>query len=122
MIRRLVLAVCLALCGTGCMTERHGVPPDGELGVWRIGVTTRRDVVAQWGNPDFVKGDSWVWWTVGAIGGKLRLSYMMLGVTLSNSQRSFSGCRLTFSKDGTLSSIEGYETLPGGGKWSLWPW
>lgn len=120
MIRRLVLSICLVLCGAGCVSERHGVPQESDA--WRIGVTTRRDVVAQWGNPDFVKGDSWVWWTADAIGGKLRMSYMMLGVTVSNSQRSFRGYRLTFSKDGTLSSIEGYETLPGGGKWSLWPW
>ena len=120
MMRVAFLVLCLVLCGAGCVSERRGTPKPTP--VWRIGVTTPRDVVAQWGNPDFVKGDSWVWWDVDAIGGKFRASYMMLGVTISNSQRSFSGYRLTFSPDGTLASIEGYETLPGGGKWSLWPW
>ena len=115
-----VLAFCLALCGTGCISERSGMPKPPPA--WRIGVTTPRDVVAQWGNPDFVKGDSWIWWDVDAIGGKFRASYMMLGVTIANSRRSFSGYRLTFSANGTLSTIEGFETLPGGGKWSLWPW
>ena len=120
MIRSLILAACLVLCGAGCVSERRGTQK--EAPVWRIGVTTPRDVVAQWGNPDFVKGDSWVWWDVDAIGGKVRASYMMMGVTISNLQRSFSGYRLTFSSDGTLASMEGYETLPGGGKWSLLPW
>lgn len=120
MIRSLLLAACLVLCGAGCVSERRGTQK--EALVWRIGVTTPRDVVAQWGNPDFVKGDSWVWWDVDAIGGKFRASYLMMGVTISNLQRSFSGYRLTFSSDGTLASMEGYETLPGGGKWSLLPW
>lgn len=120
MIRILFLTACLVLLGTGCISERRGTPK--EAPVWRVGVTTRRDVVARWGNPDFVKGDSWVWWDVDAIGGKVRASYMMMGVTISNLQRSFSGYRLTFSSDGTLASMEGYETLPGGGKWSLMPW
>ena len=120
MIRSLILVACLVLCGAGCVSERRGTQK--EAPVWRIGVTTPRDVVAQWGNPDFVKGDSWVWWDVDAIGGKFRASYLMMGVTISNLQRSFSGYRLTFSSDGTLASMEGYETLPGGGKWSLLPW
>ena len=120
MIRLLFLALCLVGCGAGCISERRGMPK--EAPAWRIGVTTPRDVVAEWGNPDFVKGNAWVWWDVDAIGGKFRASYMMLGVTVSNLRRSFSGYRLTFSQNGTLSSIEGYETLPGGGKWSLWPW
>ena len=120
MIRFLFLLTGLLLFGTGCVSERRGTPK--EAPVWRVGVTTRRDVVAQWGNPDFVKGDSWVWWDVDAIGGKFRASYMMLGVTISNVRRSFSGYRLTFSPDGTLSSIEGYETMPGGGQWSVIPW
>ena len=120
MIRLLFLAAGLLLCGTGCISERRGMPK--ETPSWRIGVTTPRDVVAQWGNPDFVKGDSWVWWDVDSIGGKFRASYMMIGVTISNARRSFSGYRLTFSSAGTLTSVEGFETLPGGGKWSLLPW
>lgn len=120
MIRFLAFAACLAVCGTGCVSERHGTPK--ETPAWRVGVTTPRDVVAQWGNPDFIKGDSWVWWDVEAIGGRFRASYMMLGVTISNLQRSFSGYRLTFSPDGTLSTLEGFETVPGGGKWSVIPW
>lgn len=120
MIRLLLLLTFAVLSATGCVSERRGTPKENPA--WRIGVTTRRDVVAQWGNPDFVKGDSWVWWDVDAIGGKFRAAYMLLGVTISNSRRSFSGYRLTFSPDGTLVSVEGYETVPGGGEWSLWPW
>ena len=120
MIRLVCLALCLLACASGCITERQGT--EKETPPWRVGVTKPRDVVAVWGNPDFVQGDSWVWWDVNAIGGKFRASYMMLGVTFSNSQRSFRGYRLTFSPNGTLSAIEGYETLPGGGKWAVIPW
>ena len=120
MIRFLLGALCLLACASGCISEQQGSEKDAPP--WRIGVTKPRDVVAVWGNPDFVQGESWVWWDVSAIGGKFRASYMMLGFTFSNSQRFFSGYRLTFSSDGTLSSIEGYETIPGGGKWSVIPW
>lgn len=120
MIRLACLALCLLVGASGCISEQQG--SEKETPSWRVGVTKPRDVVAIWGNPDFVQGESWVWWDVNAIGGKFRASYMMLGFTFSNSQRSFSGYRLTFSPDGTLSSIEGYETIPGGGKWSVIPW
>ena len=120
MIRFLLGALCLLTCASGCISEQQGSEKDAPS--WRIGVTKPRDVVAVWGNPDFVQGESWVWWDVNAIGGKVRASYMMLGLTISNSQRFFSGYRLTFSSGGTLSSIEGYETIPGGGKWSVIPW
>ena len=120
MIRFLFVMACLLVCASGCISEQQG--SEKEALPWRVGVTKPRDVVAVWGNPDFVQGDSWVWWDVTAIGGKVRASYMMLGFTFSNSQRSFSGYRLTFSPDGTLSSMEGYETIPGGGKWSVIPW
>lgn len=120
MIRTACLALCLFACAAGCISEQRGT--EKETPPWRVGVTRPRDVVAAWGNPDFVQGDSWVWWDVSAIGGKFRASYMMLGVTVSNVQRSFSGYRLTFSSDGLLKTVEAYETLPGGGKWSLSPW
>lgn len=114
-----LIGLCLIL-GAGCISERHGTQK--ETPTWQIGKTTPKDVVAQWGNPDFIKGNSWIWWDVDAIGGKFRASYMTLGVTISNMRKSFSGYRLTFSPAGTLSTIEGFETLPGGGKWSVLPW
>ena len=120
MIKFHFAVLCLLACASGCISEQQG--SEKEVPLWRVGVTKPRDVVAVWGNPDFVQGDSWVWWDVEAIGGKVRASYMMLGLTFSNSRRFFRGYRLTFSSGGTLSSIEGYETILGGGKWSVIPW
>lgn len=117
-MRRLPLILAALILG-GCISERRGSV--AEEPVWRIGRTTAREVVAEWGNPDFVFGDTWVWWNSEAIGGKLRAAYMQVGVTVANSRRGIREYRLTFGPDGKLRSVDTSESMPGGPQWSLLP-
>ena len=124
MMRGLFPFLIAGLLSAGCITERQGgVEAQTEEATFalRIGRTTVRDVVARWGNPDFVQGETWVWWNVRSIGGKLRASYMGLGLTTSNLRRGLSEYRLTFAPDGKLANVESTETLPGGPQWALFP-
>ena len=124
MRRGLLLYLLSALLSAGCITERQGgVETQAEEAAFalRIGRTTARDVVAHWGNPDFVLGETWVWWNVRSVGGKLRAAYWGLGLTTANLRRGLSEYRLTFAPDGKLAKVESTETLPGGPRWSLLP-
>ncbi len=122
--RRGTLALLLLAAGglglSGCIYGRSGVervePP------FQTGVTTRRDVVAEWGNPDAVFGETWVWRNREVIGGKLRASFMMIGATVSNLSRSVFEYRLAFGPDGRLKSLQAVEHFPGGDSWSINPW
>jgi hypothetical protein len=89
---------------------------------WRTGVTTRRDVVAAWGNPHKIAGDVWIWQEWISKGGKVKASYYSVGVTISNAAVSVREHRLTFGADGRLRKREISESVPGGAAWSLWPW
>lgn len=124
MRRGLSLALASALLSAGCITERQGgakAHAEAAAFALQVGQTTARDVVSHWGNPDFVMGETWVWWNVRSIGGKLRAAYMGLGATTSNLRRGMVEYRLTFGPDGRLAKVESTETLPGGPKWSLIP-
>lgn len=103
----------------GCVSSSQGIAH--EAPAWKVGETTRRQVVAAWGNPDFVAGDDWVWWNVESIGGKLRIAYMGVGLTVANSRRDLRECRLRFDEKGALAAMELTETMPGGPKWSVLP-
>ena len=120
MRRAFFFLVAAVLFACGCVSERRGGVKD-DVAPWRIGVTRMRDVVAAWGNPDFVQGDLWVWWNSDSLGGKFRAAYMQIGVTVSNAQRSMREYRLRFGPDGTLASIDAVESIPGGARWSLNP-
>ena len=89
---------------------------------WQTGVTTRRDVVAVWGNPHKISGDVWIWQEWISNGGKVKASYYMVGMTISNAAVSVREHRLTFGEDDRLKGWEISESVPGGSKWSLWPW
>ena len=43
---------------------------------WRTGVTTRRDVVATWGNPQKTSGDVWICHERTPKGGKVKAFYV----------------------------------------------
>ena len=113
----------LALLFAGCISERRGgvAAPEEAVFLWRVGRTTAREVVSHWGNPDFVMGDTWVWWNVDSLGGKLKVSWWQMGVTVANSRKSIREYHLTFGPDGRLAAIESVESLPGGPQWSLDP-
>lgn len=118
-MKRLVLMMFAALLLCGCVSSRRGVAR--ERPSWTVGRTTARDVVARWGNPDFIHGDEWVWWNVQSIGGKFRVAYMGVGFTVSNSRRDMCECRLRFDASGRLAEMSVTETQPGGAQWSLCP-
>jgi len=118
-MRMSVLGAFAALLLCGCISSRQGVVR--EVPSWKVGETTLREVVEAWGNPDFVTDEEWVWWNVESIGGKLRIAYMGVGATASNSRRDMRECRLRFGRDGKLASMELTETLPGGAKWAILP-
>lgn len=104
----------------GCITKDSGRTDAGD--VWRQGVTTRRDVVACWGNPDRIAGNTWIWKGSRLVGGRVRAAYMLVGVTVSNSEISTCDVCLTFDRKGLLVSAEAGESVSGGPRWSLIPW
>jgi len=122
-MKAFAVTLCATLLFAGCISERRGSVQDdaGQSVPWQVGQTTPRDVVALWGNPDFVIGETWVWWNIDALGGKFRAAYMGVGVTVSNLRQGMSEYRLTFGADGKLKSLSAQQTLPGGPSWSVNP-
>lgn len=110
----------LAMVGVGCVTRHSGIPK-GES-AWQTGVTTRLDVVRQWGNPYRMKGDTWVWRDWNLLGSKVKAAYMMLGITISNSRVSTREHHLTFDTAGVLRKQDVIDSVPSGVSWSPWPW
>ena len=121
-VSRFVLGLLLAAAFTGCISNRGGVEKDEEGGPWKIGETSRRDVVAQWGAPDAVLDDVWIWRTRQTGGGKLKASFMMIGATVKNLGTSILEYRLEFDKNSRLSSFTTVDYAPGVSDWSLNPW
>ena len=124
MTRTCVLPLLFALAVSGCIHHRTGMIEStaSQSMEWRTGVTTRRDVVAAWGNPHKTSGDVWIWQEWTSNGGKVKASYYSIGVTISNAAVSVREHRLTFGADGRLKEWEISESVPGGADWSLWPW
>lgn len=124
MTRTCVLPLLFALAVSGCIHHRTGMIEStaSQNMEWCTGVTTRRDVVAAWGNPHKMAGDVWIWQEWISKGGKVKASYYSVGVTISNAAVSVREHRLTFGADGRLRKREISESVPGGAAWSLWPW
>ena len=124
MTRTCVLPLLFALAVSGCIHHRTGMIEStaSRNMEWRTGVTTRRDVVAAWGNPHKIAGDVWIWQEWISKGGKVKASYYSVGVTISNAAVSVREHRLTFGVDGRLRKREISESVPGGAAWSIWPW
>ena len=108
-----------ALALAGCVYHRSGAP-EGEYRP-EAGVSTRREVVEHWGNPDKIKGETWSWKAVESLGGKVKASYMALGVTVSNINQTGMENRITFDEKGVVRKVEKVENVPGGTSWSIWP-
>ena len=124
MMRIFVLPFLFLFAASGCIHHRTGMPESAtsQNRNWQTGVTTRRDVVAVWGNPHKISGDVWIWQEWISNGGKVKASYYMIGMTISNAAVSVREHRLTFGEDGRLKGWEISESIPGGSKWSLLPW
>lgn len=124
MTRASILSFLFAFAVSGCIHHRTGMTESSvsQNVEWRTGVTTRRDVVAMWGNPHKTSGDVWIWQEWTSKGGKVKASYYSIGVTISNAAVSIREHRLTFGADGRLREWEVSESVPGGAQWSLWPW
>ena len=124
MMRVVIMLFLFMFAASGCIHHRTGMPESAtsQNRKWQTGVTTRRDVVAEWGNPHKISGDVWIWQEWISNGGKVKASYYMIGMTISNAAVSVREHRLTFGEDGRLKTWEISESVPGGSKWSLWPW
>ena len=120
-VSRFVLGLLIAVAFTGCISNRGGVKME-ESPAWKIGETSRRDVVSQWGAPDAVLNDVWIWRTRRTGGGKLKASFMMIGATVKNLGTSILEFRLRFDENSRLSSFETVDYSPGVSDWSLNPW
>lgn len=120
-MRLLPILLLAGLGFGGCISNVSGIEADEEDVPWKAGVTTRKDVVSQWGNPDAIRGRTWVWDGARAIGGKFKVGYMMIGFTLSNVEASKVSCELTFGDDGRLVGkriVDAVATRP---EWSVDP-
>ena len=111
------LAVLLSLAG--CVSSKTGVERTSDW--WTLNKTTRRDVVAAWGNPDAVLDGVWIWRSRTSAGGKLKASFMMIGATVENSVRSVREHRLRFHPNGTLADEQVVDYTPGQDEWSINP-
>lgn len=85
------------------------------------GKTTRRDMVAAWGNPDATSGNVWSWKDWRVLGGKVKLGYMGVGFTVSNTEMAHCEYQLTFDESGVLRSWELLAALPNGPQWNILP-
>ena len=119
---RFIILSALAL--SGCIHHRSGMPISSVIddAGWTKGVTTQRDVVEKWGNPHRTSGNTWIWREWISNGGKIKASYYMIGITVSNAAVSFRDHRLEFDHDGTLAEWETSESVSDGAQWSIWPW
>ena len=124
MMRVVIMLFLLMFAASGCIHHHTGMPESetSQNRNWQTGVTTRREVVSAWGNPHKISGDVWIWQEWISNGGKVKASYYMIGMTISNAAVSVREHRLTFGEDGRVKGWEISESGPGGSKWSLWPW
>ena len=112
----LVLSI-LAL--SGCIHHRSGIA--GKKPEWTVGNTTRREVVAKWGNPDHIRKSEWVWKDSSLIGGKFKAGYMGIGFTVGNTISGKREWRLDFDERGILRRQTLVNPLPETTMWSVNP-
>ena len=114
----LLVAVACALFA-GCIAKNAAV----DLAQIELveGKTTRRDVVAAWGNPDAIHDNVWSWKDWRVLGGKVKLGYMGVGFTVSNTEMAHYEYQLTFDETGVLRSWKLLAALPDGPQWNILP-
>ena len=115
-----VFFAVLAFLFSGCIYSHSGIDTERK-NTWQVGVTTRRDVVAAWGNPDSIQGDEWIWKETKLLGGKVKGGYMGISATFGNTSSVVHEHRLIFDGGGRLLRQEFVESVPGGVHWSLIP-
>ncbi len=123
-MKSLLSALLLLACAlSGCISLREGLDDEtSSKPGFRIGHTTRRDVVSAWGNPSGISKDEWSWTSKKTIGGQFRLSYSFIGFTLANEASATRSHHLTFDANGVLTKIRTSSSLPQGPTYSLFPW
>lgn len=120
--QRVASAILLAaLVSSGCVSRRAGGAA-GDAPAWKTGVTSKRDIVAAWGNPDRIDGKTHVWREREHLGGKVKASFYGVGLTVSRMNVSSREHRIEFDADGKMRSFETVHSVPGGPSWSLIPW
>lgn len=120
-MKRLVVPLLLVslLLACGCVVKDAGIA--GQAREWRVGRTTPREVVAEWGNPDKIQENTWIWKSLRSNGGKFKLGYHGVGITLSNTRTATREYQLEFDENGRLKSSQTVDSVPDGADWSAWP-
>ena len=118
--RLLAVSGALLAASCGCISRRSAGTEDGSPFV--CGRSTRAEVLAQWGNPDDIRGDTWVWKGWRSLGGKFKVGYWGVNFTLANSRKVTVEHRLTFDRAGVLASREDVRSLTDPLRWWPFPW
>lgn len=112
--------VLVCMVAFGCISKRSGGAAFNE-GKWSEGVTTRRDVVSRWGNPDAMRDDVWIWREIRHLGGKVKASYYGIGIIVSKMNVAVYEHHLRFDESGVLVEREIHCSSDPGEEWSLNP-
>lgn len=121
MMRSALFLLLVSIFFHGCISKHSGGMTE-ESKIWYKGVTTKREVVSAWGNPDSIRNDVWVWRESRLKGGKVRASYYRIGITIARSNIATYEHHLRFDENGKLLSHEIVGACENGAKWSLIPW
>lgn len=115
----LTLAFAL-IAASGCVSKRTA---DSQAGSgFRVGWTSRQEVLEKWGNPDSLHDGVWSWNDWETVGAKFKLGYWGIGVTVANARMYEIETRITFDEKGMIKTLERVETVPGGTSWDPSPW
>lgn len=112
--------LAMATVTAGCVAKRSGGSAFRNRD-WVEGVTHKREVVAAWGNPDVMDGNVWTWRETRTLGGKIKASFRLVGVTVQNMNVVTVEHRLEFDRSGRLLAARSEPSLVEGEKWSLNP-
>lgn len=121
MTTRLAIVFATAICAAGCISKRSGNVTENDP-FFTEGVTTKRDALEAWGNPDAIRDDVWIWRENRHLGGKIKASYRGVGLTVSSVKAATCEHHLKFDDSGRLVSRETHHSVPGGAGWSIIPW
>ncbi len=115
---RISLALLAACFLTGCIATREH--PVFEEPPFTVGQTTYREVVAAWGNPTRLSGETRDWTIRETLGGQVKVSYYFIGFTVLNESAATRTHHLSFDDSNTLTNLT--TTISGKPNYSLYPW
>lgn len=115
-----LLILISAFAMTGCISKRSGGTSFRNR-TWTEGFTSKKDVVNEWGNPDAVEDNVWIWRERRHLGGRIKASHYGVGLTVSRINVAMIEHRLHFDGSGILDRQEALHSVPNGAEWSINP-